>query len=220
MLSVKCCMLYIAMFIDRLFTYIIPRKARIIQLFKLAYFMQVAVLFWAGIAFYSGDSSSILYYQLGLYFGRIAVLLFIIVLIPGMLKRFGITHKILAILMIFRRYIGISMYLFAFSHFGLVKVIPNLSAVRLTGLSAFELWGSATLLVLFFLFITSNDFSVSRLHIWWYRLQRLIYIAMWFLLFHLGLQRISGWTVLMGIIVFSMMVSFMVERVRKNIIKN
>ena len=199
--------------IDRLFAYIIPRKARIILLFKLVYFIQIAVFLLAGLAFYSGDSSSILYYQLGLYFGRIAVLLFIIVLIPGMFKRFGITHKILALLMIFRRYIGISMYLFALSHFGLVKVIPNLSSLQsLLKLSAFELFGSAALLVLFFLFITSNDFSVARLGIWWYRLQRLIYIAMWFILFHLGLQRISGWTMLMGIVVILMVTSFLFQK--------
>ncbi len=206
------------MFIDRLFAYIIPRKAKVIQLFKLVYLIQVAVLFWAGISFYSGFYHSV-YYQLGLYFGRIAVLLFIIILIPGMLKRFGITHKILALLMIFRRYIGISMYIFALSHFGLVKVLPNLSALHLPVPFVFELWGSAALLVLFFLFITSNDFSVSRLGIWWYRIHRLIYIAMWLIFFHLAFQRISLWTILLGITVFSMMISFLVERIRKNVSK-
>ncbi len=202
--------------IDRLFAYIIPRKGRIILFFKLLYFAQIAVLFLASVTFYSSHTYTILYYQLGLYFGKIAVILFILALIPGMLKRFGITHKILALLMIFRRYIGISMFLFALSHYFLVKIFPNLSSLRTLTFSTFELWGSGALFILFFLFITSNDFSVRKMGIWWYRMQRLIYIAVWLIFFHVALQRISLWTILLGVTVFLMMASFVFEKIRKN----
>lgn len=187
----------------RLFAYLVARKGQVVLLFKVFYFLQIIIFLLAA----AGGSS----YPLGVAMGKAAVVLFVLTLIPGMMKRFGITHKLLALLMIFRRYIGIAMYISALSHFGLVKAVPALSSKLPFQLTAFEFWGSLALFTLLFLFITSNDFSVGRLGIWWYRIHRLIYLSMWFILFHVGLQRLSIWTVLMGIVVFLMLISFIVS---------
>ncbi len=200
--------------IDRLFAYIIPRKEKVIFFFKIIYLIQIAVFLAAARVLYIGGPEALYYYQLGVGSGKIAVILFILTLIPGMMRRFGITHKLLSLLMIFRRYIGIAMYVSALAHFGLVKVVPILSLKLPFRLAFFEFWGSLALFSLFFLFITSNDFSTAKLGVWWHRTHKLIYLSMWFILLHVGLQRISLWTVLMGATVLLMMASFLVSKLR------
>lgn len=48
----------------------------------------------------------------------------------------------------------------------------------------------------FWMFITANEGSVINLGVWWKRLHRLVYVVLWLTAFHVALQRISIWSIL------------------------
>lgn len=179
------------------------------------YAVLLLILLVGGRSLYLRDSFSPIVYQWGVWCGRIALTLYCITLIPGMTKRFGVTHKLFSLIRIFRRYIGISVFLFALTHASFVRLILLLPRVlSLTG-PLFELFGLISLILLFFMFLTSNDFSQNRLGIWWYRLHWVTHIIMIMVLFDTLLQRVSTWSVLIGIIVVLQIASFVAFYSRK-----
>lgn len=202
-------------FSEGLFAYIVPRKSFFIRIFWIIYILQILFIISESWVYFEKKEYVPVFYNLSINSGRLAVIFFIFTLVPGMTKRFGIRHKLLALFMIFRRYIGILMYLFALIHATMTRFLPTIAAGRIRTPPLFELMGFAALFLLFFLFITSNDFSVRVLGVIWYFIHKLIYLAMLFILLHVGLQRMSIWTVLMGATVFLMVVSFGYQWVKK-----
>jgi len=194
--------------IDKLFSYLVSRRILIINIFKIIYIL-LALFYMIGASIIlTQNVLSLLFYQLALGAGRTALVLFIITLIPGIAARFGFHHKIISLLRIFRRYIGILMYLFTFIHFSFLRLFPTIASNYLAPFALFEISSLTALFILFFLFITSNDLSVRLLKINWYRIHRAIYIAMFFIFFHVALQRFSIWTALMGTTLIIMIISF------------
>ena len=196
------------MVIDRLFAYLIPRRDRVISGFKIVYLTILVIIAVGARSIYHGDRQAVFFYRLGVDFGRVALVLYIITLLPGIGQRFGLRHKLLSILRIFRRYLGISMYLLVLAHFLLVKVVITLAAKQLVTSRLFEVFGFIALIMLLLLFITSNDFSLTVLDIWWYRLHKLTYLIMGLIFLHVALQRISLWTILMVITLILMIGSW------------
>jgi sulfoxide reductase heme-binding subunit YedZ len=192
----------------------VGKRVPIIRIFQGFYIVLVGFLFWGGRSIAARDAQYGFYYQMGRQAGEITLCLFIVTLIPGMLKRYGIKHKLISLVVIFRRYIGITTYLFALIHVSFLRLIPWLTGApfRLP-LSWFETFGLVAHIGLLLLCLTSNDWSLSHLKIWWYRLHRIIYLIMWLILFHVGLQQIGLWTILMGSVVFLMMGSFVWQAV-------
>lgn len=195
-------------FSDRLFAYVVPRKSFFIRIFRIFFIVQVFLIILEVWVYFGKKEYFPAFYDFAINSGRLAIIFFVLTLIPGICKRFGIRHKLLALVMIFRRYIGIAMYLFALIHATMTRFLPTIAAGRILPLSLFESMGFAALFLLFFLFITSNDFSVRILGILWYWIHKLMYLAMFFILLHVGLQRMSTWTVLTGTTVILMVVSF------------
>ncbi len=194
--------------VDKVFLWSAKNKVFVIRIFQ---------FFWSGLIIYSyigarsiyyQDANFLHYYSTGITAGQISIIFFIIALLPGITNRFGIRHKLLAVVMFFRRHIGITMYLFALIHFSFLKLIPWISSGKFILPTGFELYGFLAHIFLIFLFVTSNDFSQNRLNIWWYRIHRLIYLIMWLIFLHVALQRWSTWSILMGIVVFIQMTSF------------
>ena len=144
-----------------------------------------------------------------------AITLYCVTLIPGMMKRFGYQHKAISIIRIFRRYIGISVFLFAFTHASFVRLILFLPQVISLHTPAFQTFGLISLILLFFMFLTSNEFSVNKLGVWWYRLHWVTHIIMITVLLHVLLQRVSFWSVMIGIIVVLQLLSFAVALCKK-----
>ena len=202
--------------IDELFRVAVANKARIVRGFIVFYGFLLVFLFVGGRSIYLGDSFSPIFYQWGVWFGRIALLLYCITLIPGMTKRFRLTHKLFSLIRIFRRYIGISVFLFALTHASFVRFIPLLASGVIVPGPAFQTFGLISLALMFFMFLTSNDFSVNRLGLWWYRLHWVTHIIMITAFFHTLLQRVSVWSVLIGIIVVAQLASFIVAFNRKS----
>lgn len=202
--------------IDKIFSFLIGRRKQIIYGFFGVYLFVALLLVIGSISVVERDSNSLFFYRLGVTFGKCAVLVFVVTLIPGIATRFGMKHRVFSLIRIFRRYIGILVYLLVLSHSWLVSIFPRLLTWPNSGtFMLFELFGIAASILLFSLFITSNDWSVVKLKSLWYLLHRLVYIIMWFILFHVGLQRLSFWSFLMGVTVFLMMVSFMADYLRK-----
>ncbi len=199
---------------DKIFSLVVPRRPQIIKAFKVSYGILGLLLLISGILL-AKQFQIIFLYEVATLCGKTALVIFCVTLIPGIVRRFGIKHKLIAIIMIFRRYLGILMYMFALIHISVLKLIPMLLVGKILPFSPFEICGLVAVSILFSLFITSNDVSLKFLKIWWYQLHKLIYIAMWAILLHVGLQEISLYTILMGVVVLLMMLSFLFSYFKK-----
>jgi DMSO/TMAO reductase YedYZ heme-binding membrane subunit len=186
--------------IDKVFLFLVSKKERVIRLFQIGYLLIGLVSLGGIFLFVSGVERSVIY-EWGLRAGRLAESFFIIVLIPGMATRYGIRNKPLSLLMIFRRYLGILMYVIALAHVAIVRIAPQLPYIDLSLPSGSVLYGGVAMVLLLPLFVTSNDSSVRRLGIWWTRVHKLIYGAMIVILLHTGLQRVSVWSGVMAVFV-------------------
>lgn len=201
--------------IDSIYAFGIKHRVHIIRVFQLVYFLLVGVVI-ADATIVSQDVALDTFYSFGKTLGEAAVISFVLLLIPGIARRFGFKHKLISLVMIFRRYIGILMFLLVLAHFALLRMIPisrQYMAIPAAPV-VFELLGTLSLVLLFPLFLTSNDWSIKKMKAWWYKLHRLVYIIMWTVLLHLGLQSLSIWTVLMGSIVLLECMGIMIQWIR------
>lgn len=133
-------------------------------------------------------------------FGKLAVLTYILTLIPGVAKRFGLNFYIVSIILLYRRQIGILMFLLALTHM-------ILSGMFLSS-QPFVIVGTIAMFILFLLFITSNNFCVKVLSKNWHTLQQLTYVAMFFIFLHLILVRFSWSGLLLLIVMIAELFSF------------
>lgn len=147
------------------------------------------------------------------WFGRAALSVLLLVLTPGVLGRFGIEIRISRIITLYRRRFGILVFLLAFTHFFLVG-LPKLVGIEPITVLLFQLFGFAALTILFFMFLTSNNFSLKRLGKRWKWLHRLVYVALLFILLHTSMQRISPWSVLAGVFLAGEILSFVYAYVK------
>lgn len=195
-------------YIDNVSDYLIKNRQRVLTFFKLCYWL--LGLFIPMAIFLSRLNEKLLLYlfSMGTIFAKTALISFVLTLLPGIGERLGIKNKGIAILKIYRREIGILMYLAALVHVTLSKVIIIVSTQDLLNPFLFEIMGSISLLTLFWLFITSNTASQVKLRLNWYRIQRLTYIGMFFIFLHVALLRFSIWTVLMGMTIVLQVMSF------------
>ncbi|MDP2632463.1 MAG: ferric reductase-like transmembrane domain-containing protein [Candidatus Curtissbacteria bacterium] len=183
---------------EKIYLEVAKRSNVIIPYFKYIYFLILIVSLGLGTYFeLSGGPHFQFFYDLGRHFGQAALVLLGTVVMPGILGRFGIEIKITRLITVFRRQLGILVFILAFSHYHLVRGVP-----RLIGLfplfppyQLFEYFGTISLFLLFFMFLTSNNFSVKKLGKWWKRLQRIVYVILWLLVLHTTLWRISVWSI-------------------------
>jgi len=178
------------------------------KIFKIIYLLLVVFVILA-IIFSRLDSNLLFFFGgLGNLFGQGSIVIYILTLLPGIEERLTSKKKFFSIIRIYRRQLGIIMYLFALMHFIFIKVIFAKNFGNLLAQNIFEGMGSFAVFIFLLLFITSNNLSVSRLRLYWYRIQRLTYIGMFFIFFHVALLGFSIWTVLMGLIIILEILSF------------
>lgn len=158
----------------------------------------VALIVIGGYSTAVEDSNSISFYRLARESGEYAAVLFILVSIPGIARRFRYSHKLIMILMMFRRQLGVLMYLFVLVHALILRIIPWVTQQIPVVVEPFVLVGSMANMLLFALFVTSNDWSVKKFGDWWNKIQRLMYIIVWLIFIHLALNGLSIWTILIG----------------------
>lgn len=157
-----------------------------------------------------------IWFELGRKFGTLAALLYIVTLIPGILKRFDVLPLTRSAIKLPRRQIGITVFFLAFVHQWLVRFIP---VILETGspfpVTVHVLMGMIALTLLFPLWLTSNDLSRQKLGTWWKRLHSLTYIAMFFILFHVALASERGLALLVLIVILAEIASWIFSRARK-----
>lgn len=180
-------------FQTKVFQWFARRSPQIIKLFLIPYILIITVIFLGCFFYFTNRDSQIFIYELGKNLGRTAILMLGIVVLPGILGRFRVEIKLTRIITLFRRQLGICIFLLAFAHFSFVRMLTSLSfgTLPIFNLVLFELFGLLALTILFFMFLTSNNQSVKGLGKWWKRLHRFIYLALWLLVLHTGFQRIS-----------------------------
>ena len=132
----------------------------------------------------------------GLEMGYWAIRLLWLSTLPGILKRFrviGFLQDVQIVLMKSRRRIGDLMFSFAVMHYLWNSLFFNINIgatyIPILGQTPlFKFMGFFGLLILIPLFLTSNNFSVRILKVWWTRIHSLVYLAMWLIAFHVALQ--------------------------------
>ncbi len=139
------------------------------------------------------------FYRLGKLCGEAALGLLGVVIVPGILGRLKIEIRISRVITLFRRQLGITVFLLALSHYMLLRLLPIAAGIFPFSLPVgFEVFGSIALFVLFALFVTSNNYSMRKLGLWWKRLHRFVYIAVGVLALHTIFQKISPWSIFIG----------------------
>jgi DMSO/TMAO reductase YedYZ heme-binding membrane subunit len=121
--------------------------------------------------------------------GTTSALLYLLTHVPGILKRFNFLPLFKASLFLFRRQFGVTMFLLSIFHQSVMGLFPKLIQFGFVDpklLTQHEIYGSAGLLLLFPLWLTSNDTSVKKLGPWWKRVHRLTYIALFFIYLHVA----------------------------------
>jgi len=185
---------------DKLYLWIVKRRNPLVRVFVFFNCLLAVVWFIAFQAIVMGNGNPSWFYQNAILFGQTGLILYILTTIPGIMRRFGKFHKSVSILMIFRRYIGIATFMFVFLHVSIERLFWVLKGqMGLVPTELFQLSGFLAFLILFSLFITSNDWSTKNLGIWWDRIHNLTNIVVWLIFAHVALQRLSIWTVLIGI---------------------
>jgi sulfoxide reductase heme-binding subunit YedZ len=119
--------------------------------------------------------------------GTLALILFIITLIPSMIQRFGLAKEfnlLIKLILPVRRQFGILMFVAAFTHYLAMKVIPTLQFKLPPSLPPYQAFGLVALIFSFALFITSNNWATRKLKSNWKRLHRLTYIIGWLIFGH------------------------------------
>jgi sulfoxide reductase heme-binding subunit YedZ len=178
--------------------FVAPRRIGITKIF---FFVEILILLlWAvgGMLLYSDfDTYFLPIYDIGRRLGPIALVCYVITMIPGINTRLQwfplVTQPLSGIIHPFRRHFGITMFLTAFVHMSFTTtmafVISSGFDLLSLKLARFQLMGLIAWILLFPLWLTSNDTSVKYLGKWWKRIHRLTYIALFFIFLHVALQR-------------------------------
>lgn len=164
-------------------------RKTIIRLFQLAYFSWIIFMMVATWANLTDSSLAFILYPIGSKFGTLAAMLFLVVTIPGILGRFGFKHPLITLGVMFRRHTGISMFLAGLAHGMIVSTLPNIAmGAPLLPRFGYELFGILSLAILTPLFLTSNLYSMKMLGKNWKRIHKLIYLAFWLIVLHIGMR--------------------------------
>lgn len=202
---------------DTIFLLAVKNREKIITLFKILYCFLIFLTLVASLLLYVGNPLGFKFYSVAKDFGEWGILVYVLTVIPGIFRRFGWKHKLVSILMIFRRYIGVTMFFLILYHYMMMRGVMTLKTGKIFPLLVFELFGVAAFLGLFFLAVTSNDVSTNKLGIWWNRIHMLTYAVLWCIFLHVALQNaLSVWSLLLGTAGLFQVLSFVYKHVKNS----
>jgi sulfoxide reductase heme-binding subunit YedZ len=162
--------------------------------------------------------------EYGKNMGTLSLVIFIITLIPSMIRRFGLAKEfslLIKFTLPVRRQFGILMFMTAFAHYLAMKVIPTLQFKLPPSLPIYQAFGLAAIILSLALFITSNNWSTRKLKSNWKKLHRLTYIIGWLIFGHVFLISLNSEEVIsiqalaIGIVMVLEMASLIKVRVSK-----
>lgn len=178
--------------------FIITNKKLIIWVFRVLYIWLILAWMWGAYVFVNAPENYIAVYRLGKNFGIVAFLLYLITLIPGILRRFQVLPLLQASIMPLRRQIGVLMFLFALVHMGYTSSIPVFFAQPFEPpvLNSHQVYGLLSMLILLPLWLTSNDIAQKGLGRKWTYLHRATYVALFFIFLHVTFT--NRWLTILG----------------------
>lgn len=204
-----------------LFLSVMSKQKQGIVLFKILYILVCLFTLFGIWSLYTFNNYALFVLSTGKTFGQAAILVYILTLLPGIARRLHIQHELLQILMVYRRYIGILMYLFVFTHLWFLYGVDVIASGSVYfPIPWYIVMGIIAHSLLLLLFVTSNDVSTKKLGIWWNRIHQVTYVAVWFIFLHVALhnimqQTISIWTILIGITSFLVLASHLYPKLKR-----
>lgn len=191
--------------------FLVKNQLLIKRLFFLAYALSVFLIVFGFYLFQNAPDWYIVFYSLSGKVGTVALFLFLGTLMPGIFQRFKVLPLFSASIVLFRRQIGILMFFCALVHSMFISTIPTLMSgtTSLDQLPPNALTGIFIILILFPVWITSNDISQKKLGKWWKTIQRLTYFAMITIFIHVALIEKSA--AILTVTVFSLEIASWVK---------
>ena len=183
---------------DKLYLSSARNKPAVLLITNVLYLLLIGIIVATTYSIYNDQEFYNIFAENRAWFGRAALLVLLIVITPGILGRFNIQIKITRVITLYRRRLGILVFMLAFTHYHIIS-LPKLVGTEPNVLPLFQIFGLTALVILFVMFLTSNNFSQRRLGKWWKRLHRLIYVVVLLILIHTLMQRVSIWSILAGI---------------------
>lgn len=199
---------------NRVFLFAVKYRERFITLFKCIFVLLVGTTVIGGRSLYYNDNYAPLFYDLGGTAGKVAILLYCFTLIPGIARRFVIKNKLISILMIYRRYIGLAMFFTVLMHFWFMRGVDWFFRGIPFAPALFELFGITGGIILLCMAVTSNDWSTKRLGVWWGRIHSITYVLVWIIFLHVALQTLNEWAVLLGLTGTAVIISRLYSRLK------
>jgi sulfoxide reductase heme-binding subunit YedZ len=194
---------------SRAFSWAAANKKLVLLVTNILYLVLIGIIVASTYSIYNDQEIYNYFATNRAWFGRVALVILLIVITPGILGRFGIDIKVSRILTLYRRRLGILVFLLALTHYNIIT-LPRIAGIETFSfqLPLFQTLGFNALVLLLVLFVTSNDFGVKKLGRWWKRIHRLVYVILLLVLLHTALQRVSIWSILAGIFFGLEIISF------------
>lgn len=147
-------------------------------------------------------------YQLSKNLGVLAVILFLLTIIPGITQRLRLTqlNTIINPLRFSRRTLGVAMFFAALSHYLFAVVFRIIKTGQTPEVQTYFIFGFLALFLSLWLALTSNDFFKKRLGKWWKRLHSSTYAVVWLIFLHTAFIEISPLSVL--VLIFALLQAY------------
>lgn len=174
--------------------FLVKNQNVIRKLFFVSYILCVVAIILGFYLFVANQEIYIFLYLLSGKVGTVALILFLGTLVPGILRRFKILPLFSASIVLFRRQMGILMFLCALVHSMYIATIPAFMSgvTSLDALPPNALTGMLTILILLPVWLTSNDISQKKFGKFWKTIQRLTYFALITIFFHVSMVEKSA----------------------------
>jgi DMSO/TMAO reductase YedYZ heme-binding membrane subunit len=170
-----------------------------VKLFSLLVYSILAFIV-LGFIFY--QQLPLIFYEIGSKVGTLAVAVYSLTLMPGILKRLNQLPFIRASLFLFRRQLGVLAFLLILLHSSFVVTIPSIQeGVFIPQLNTRQTYGVIAMWLLFPLWLTSNNFSAKKLGKFWGVLHKLTYLALFFVMLHVALLSLKTGAVLLLVLI-------------------
>lgn len=201
-------------FVRKSLLFTTKEKAKIEAIFKWLYFSLVIIIL-VGFASVHLDQPFLFKYlmPLGGKLAQASVFFYCLSLLPGILTRFAVLPTTTALLKQWRRQSGVLMFWLAIAHsflsrtFPVIAIDPNL----LSQPPLPVVFGMLALFILFPLWLTSNDYSLSKMgNKNWKLLHRITYLALLLIMIHAALS-VSGAAILLFVVLLGEATSWLVS---------
>lgn len=205
--------------VNTIFLFGVKQREHIITLFKVLYIFLIILTLVAIYSILTRTGPARTFSGLAGDFGQWSIVVYILTTIPGIFRRFRLQNKLISLLMMYRRYLGLLMFFMVFYHYMLERGITLFRIgiqkfiLGIGSYPTFELFGVTSFFILFLLAVTSNDVSTKQMGIWWGRVHALTYILLWCMFLHVSLQ-LNIWSLLLGLTGVIQVLSFIYKYVQ------